>query len=262
VIDVIPDWTLHEGSGPYLLLVHGFLSSSAQWQLNLDSLAEVCQPVTINLFGHAGSPTPEDAACYHPQYYGQCFEQIRQQLDAPQWYLLGYSLGAGLTIRYALDYPERVTGHLFTNSTSALADEALLADWRESLPATRKAIALDGQRALARLPVHPRHAWRLPKDVREALLTDAENHDPDGISRTLEITNLNASVRGDVAANRRPARLLHGIREKRFTRFAAYADKAMPMMERIEIDAGHGLNMEAADAFNRAVCSFISDPQS
>lgn len=254
----LPDWTLHPGSGPHLLLVHGFLSSSAQWQLNLEALAKVCQPVTINLFGHAGSPAPADAACYYPDYYGQCFEQIRQKLGVAQWYVLGYSLGAGLTIRYALNYPEQVTGHLFTNSTSAFADDELLADWRASLPATRNAIAADGLQALERLPVHPRHAWRLPAAVREALLADARQHDPEGISRTLDVTNLNASVRDLIAQNPRPARLLFGTREKRFARFAEYVRCTMPQLDSVEIDAGHGLNMEAAEAFNNAVCHFVT----
>lgn len=254
----LPDWTLHDGAGPYLLLVHGFLSSSAQWQGNLDALGEVCQPVTMNLFGHAGCPAPADPACYHPDYYGKCFEQIRQQLGAEKWYVLGYSLGAGLTIRYALNYPERVTGHLFTNSTSALADEALLADWQASLPATRKAIAADGNHALERLPVHPRHAWRLPKPIRNALLADASKHDPEGISKTLEITNLNASVRHLIGENQRPARLLVGTREKRFARFAEFARNNMPGLDSVEIDAGHGLNMEAAAQFNAAVSNFLN----
>ena len=37
----------------------------------------------------------------------------------------GQSLGATLTLRYALDHPERVLAQVFTNSTSALADS----DW-------------------------------------------------------------------------------------------------------------------------------------
>lgn len=256
--DAIPDWKLHPGSGPYLLLVHGFLSSRAQWQANLTELSRICQPVTVNLFGHAGSPAPENDGCYHPDYYGRCFEQIRQTLSTPQWFVLGYSLGAGLTIRYALDYPERTIGHLFTNSTSGLADFELLESWRNSLPETAVQIRQHGHRALERIPVHPKHAWRLPEQIRDALLDDAARHQPAGILKTLETTNLNASVRDRIAENTRPACLLFGAKEKRFHAYKEFAHANMPQLTVSELDAGHGMNMEAPEAFNTAVSSFLT----
>jgi len=256
--DTLPNWQLHQGTGPYLLLVHGFLSSSAQWQLNLSALGRVCQPVTVDLFGHAGSPTPLTDGCYHPDYYVRCFEQIRDILGAQQWLVLGYSLGAGLTIRYALDYPERTMGHLFTNSTSAFADPELLDTWRASLPDTADRIDQQGRSALERIPVHPKHAWRLPKQIHDALLDDAARHQPAGILKTLETTNLNASVRDRIKENTRPACLLFGAKEKRFHPYRKFAQDNMPQLTIAELDAGHGMNMEAPEAFNSAASRFIT----
>ena len=73
-------FTVHPGQGPYLLLVHGFLSSSAQWILNLDALGKVCQPVTVDLWGHGKSPAPEDQHLYTAAHYGEQFEYIRTAL--------------------------------------------------------------------------------------------------------------------------------------------------------------------------------------
>jgi pimeloyl-ACP methyl ester carboxylesterase len=255
---VIPNWTLHEGTGPHLLLVHGFLSSSAQWQENLNALGSVCQPVTVNLFGHAGSPAPLEDACYHPEYYGRCFEQIRETLGAQQWFVLGYSLGAGLTIRYALDYPGRIYGHLFTNSTSAFADPELLDTWRGSLPETAARIHQDGLSALEGIPVHPKHAWRLPKQLRSVLLEDAQHHQPAGILKTLETTNLNASIRDRAGENTRPTCLLFGAREKRFHPYKKFAETNMPELAVAQLDAGHGMNMETPETFNTAVRNFLT----
>ena len=99
---------VHPGNGPYLLLVHGFLSSSAQWLANLKELSTVCKPVTVDLWGHGRSPAPRDKIHYSPQAYAEQFEQIRQQLGIERWFVCGYSLGAGLSIRYAHDYPLNV----------------------------------------------------------------------------------------------------------------------------------------------------------
>jgi pimeloyl-ACP methyl ester carboxylesterase len=253
----MPHWQIHEGTGPFLLLVHGFLSSRSQWQANLDALGQVCRPVTMELFGHARSPSPADPACYDPDYYVACFEEIRRTLGAQQWFVLGYSLGAGLTIRYVLQHPGRIFGHLFTNSTSGFADDDQVANWQASAAQAAASIRNGGAQAMARIPVHPRHARRLPEDIRAALIEDAVLHNPAGIANTLAITNPRASIRHKVIDNPRPACLLFGNREKRFHPHKEFALANMPDLSIVEIDAGHGMNMEAPAAFNLAVSAFI-----
>ena len=100
-------------------MLHGFLSSSAQWQDNLAALQRVCKPVTIELWGHGQSPAPTDAQSYAPERYVEQLEAIRRELGVAQWFLCGYSIGAGMTIRYAHCFPEHVVGHVFTNSSSS-----------------------------------------------------------------------------------------------------------------------------------------------
>ena len=255
---ILPDWHVHEGNGPYLLLVHGFLSSRAQWLLNLDALAEGCTPVTVELFGHHNSPTPTDPACYSPEYYLQAFEAIRTAIGVERWFLLGYSMGAGLTLRYALAHPERTIGHLFTNSTSGLADAAGQAQLQENAAESARRIREGGQDAMERIPVHPKHGWRLPELVHQALVVDAESHDPAGVADTIGITIPAISQRDKLQDNSRPACLIWGSKEKRFAEMAEFARKNMPHLTVEELNAGHGMNMEDAPGFNEAVLRFIA----
>ena len=81
-------YTVHPGNGPYLMLLHGFISSSAQWLDNLQALGQVCQPVTVDLWGHGNSPAPEDLLYYSPAAYGQQFDAIRKALGAQAWFVL------------------------------------------------------------------------------------------------------------------------------------------------------------------------------
>ncbi len=258
---ILPDWRVHDGTGPYLLLVHGFLSSRSQWLLNLDELADVCRPVTVELFGHHDSPSPEDPACYEPGYYVRAFEAIRAELGAAQWFVLGYSLGAGLTLRYAFDYPARIAGHLFTNSTSGLADSERRQAFNSSARDAAEKIRAGGLAAMARIPVHPRHGWKLPKPVYNALVADADTHDPAGVANTIAITNPAVSVHDRLEENTRPACLIWGTREKRFRPLAEYVNSHMPALSTVAVDAGHGMNMEAAETFNGAVRQFIEQCQ-
>ena len=69
-------WQTHGGNGPYLLLVHGMLCSRAQWLWNLPALKRVCRPVTVELWGHGRSPSPETVGHYAPKHYITEFEAI------------------------------------------------------------------------------------------------------------------------------------------------------------------------------------------
>ena len=255
---MLPDWRVHEGNGPHLLMVHGFLSSRSQWLLNLDALAQGCTPVTVELFGHHDSPSPEDPECYQPDYYVRAFETIREELGAERWYVLGYSMGAGLTLRYAFDHPDRVIGHLLTNSTSGLADAEAQAGFRSNADESASRIRKGGQHAMQRIPVHPKHGWRLPKPVYEALVEDSLAHDPVGVAGTIGITIPEISQRERLGENTRPACLIWGTKEKRFAKMAEYAREHMPLLSIEELNAGHGMNMEDADGFNDAVLRFLA----
>jgi pimeloyl-ACP methyl ester carboxylesterase len=248
---------VHAGTGPYVLLVHGFLSSRAQWQLNLAALAEVSRPVVIEAWGHGRSPSPEDPTLYHPDTYVDMFDRLRQRLGVERWILCGQSFGAALTLRYALTHPERVSAQVFTNSSSALADTTWVQNRRASASQQAAAIERDGRAALERLPVHPIHARRLPAGVRTALLADAQLHNPRGIAQTLRYTTPNVPVRERVCDLRVPTLLVCGEREKRFAANRAFAEREIPGLQVVGTPAGHAVNIEAAAEFNAAVVDFV-----
>jgi 2-succinyl-6-hydroxy-2,4-cyclohexadiene-1-carboxylate synthase len=256
---ILPHFEVHEGNGPPLLMVHGILSSRAQWLPNLEALKTVATPVVVELFGHGRSPAPADVDCYHPEYYVSVFEDIRRQLGVARWNLLGYSLGAGLTLRYSLLHANRVNVQMFTNSTSAFAEESVTAPIRQNADKILSQYESDGHAAVEAIPVHPRNAKRLPKPVLNALLEDCKLLDPMGVARTIVYTNGYASVRDKIADNIVPTLLLCGEREARFLPHRTYAEEVLAPLKVVALDAGHAVNAEAAEPFNSAVLSFLRD---
>jgi pimeloyl-ACP methyl ester carboxylesterase len=250
-------WELHSGTGPLVLLVHGFLMSRAQWLRNTADLGQVCRPVVVELWGHGRSPAPDDPAAYAPDALVQALDDIRGELGEAQWLLCGYSLGAALTLRYVLNFPDRVLAHAWTNSTSALADSTQQQTWREQGIASRNRFITEGIPAIERIAVHPRHAKHLPTDVKAPLLVDAAGHIPLGIANIMAYTTPELSVRGRIAENSRPALLIQGQRETRFNTFADHARAHMPMLDVQQLNTGHGVNMEDAPGFNAALTAFI-----
>jgi pimeloyl-ACP methyl ester carboxylesterase len=250
-------YDVHEGDGPFLLLVHGILSSRAQWQTNLPALARVTRPVVVELWGHGRSPTPEDASVYHPDAYVAAFENLRQRLGASRWLVCGQSLGATLTLRYALDHPERVFAQVFTNSTSALADSDWVAGVRAGGAQQADAIERGSPAMLEKIPLHPLHARRLPPEVKNALVADARLLDPRGVANTVRYTVPESPVRERVAENRVPTLLVCGERDARFEAQRRFAERHLPHLEVVAVDAGHAVNIEASEAFDAAVTAFL-----
>lgn len=250
---------VHPGHGPHLLLVHGMLSSRASWGPNLAALAQVCQPVVVELWGHGRTPAPPvgDGGAYTAASYVLQLEALRAALGIERWMACGHSLGAALVLRYALDKPTRVSAQILTNSSSALADQAWLDAASPRMDADADVIGREGAAAIERHPLHPGRSHRTPQAVREALAADCRLHDATGIAATLRYTVPSCSSRARLPESTVPALLVAGVRETSFLPALEHARAAMPLLEVAEVDAGHAVNLHAVDAFNEAVTGFI-----
>jgi pimeloyl-ACP methyl ester carboxylesterase len=94
--------------GEPVLLIHGFtLNSEAEWGAVLPVLAKDYQVIAMDCRGHGGSEKPHD-----PRQYGLAMAQdavrLLDHLHIAQAHVVGYSMGAGLTLQLAARYPERV----------------------------------------------------------------------------------------------------------------------------------------------------------
>jgi 2-succinyl-6-hydroxy-2,4-cyclohexadiene-1-carboxylate synthase len=247
----------HPGNGPFLLLVHGILCGRSLWQPNLAALSAVSRPIVVELWGHGRSPSPDDPACYRPEAYVRAFEALRAELGVERWFVCGQSFGAALTLRYALDHPERVVAQVFTNSASALGDGDWVARMRTAIPALADEIERGGSAAIERMPIHPRHARRIPADYREAVLADAALVTPRGLAHTMRYGVPESSVRAHLGENRVPTLLVCGEREAAFQAHREAAERELPRLEVVRADAGHAVNLEAAETFDRAVTDFL-----
>jgi pimeloyl-ACP methyl ester carboxylesterase len=162
-----------------------------------------------------------------------------------------------LTLRYSLTHPERLMAQIFTNSNAGLADAEWIAARRASALQQAEAIEQKGRDALEELPVHPIRARRLPAEAQAALLEDAALHDPRGIARTLRYTTPHTPVADRVREIRVPTLLVCGERERRFAPLREFAEREIPGLKVVGTEARHAVNIEAAEAFNRAAIDFI-----
>ena len=248
--------TVGDPKRPALLLVHGFLSSNTQWLPNVDLLAERFFLVLAELWGHGDSPLPVDESEFTIARYVEEFEHIRSELNLECWGLVGQSYAAGLTINYALTYPQRVDGLIVTNSRSAFGD--VVAARNEKAKRTQLAASNVAEKQLnnRHMPIHPFYAKRLPDDVKTKLVACADNMTEDAINKGGLIHRaLNSEALIDSITS--PFMIANGVYEKSFQVDLDRLKAGRPDLKVIDMQGGHAVNIEAASEFNTAVINFF-----
>ena len=96
------------GSGPPLLLVHGFGGAKEDFADHLDALAEHSDVVVFDHRGHGASDKPPDEAAYSLDRLTADTVAVADALGWPRFRLLGHSMGGMLARRLILAHPERI----------------------------------------------------------------------------------------------------------------------------------------------------------
>lgn len=241
---------------PPLLLVHGFLSSRNHWRPNA-ALSRDFRLIRVDLPAHGLSPAPTEDTAYTPDAMVASLELLRQKLGIDRWFICGQSFGAGLTLRYAIDYPDRVIAQAFTNANAALRPA-----WTPERMAAHQAriddLALNGAAALRRFAFHPAHARRFPPDIRQLLAEDADHCNIAGLIRLMTHGTPHLSVIDRLAETAVPTLLVNGQRERAFQPNRAAARDAMSALRIVDLDGGHSINIEQPEAFDSALSSFFA----
>jgi len=93
------------GEGPVLLLVHGMAGSSATWDEVIAPLARSHTVVAPDLLGHGGSAKPRGD--YSLGALASGLRDVLLALGHQRATVVGHSLGGGVTMQFAYQFPER-----------------------------------------------------------------------------------------------------------------------------------------------------------
>lgn len=96
------------GSGPALMLVHGFGGAKEDFSDQLEDLATDHRVVTLDLRGHGESDGPEHEAKYSLDRFSADLANVLDALAVDRVRLLGHSMGGMIVRRFALAFPERL----------------------------------------------------------------------------------------------------------------------------------------------------------
>jgi pimeloyl-ACP methyl ester carboxylesterase len=93
------------GSGPVLVLVHGITSTSATWERVMPALAKRFTVIAPDLLGHGGSAKPRGD--YSLGAYASGVRDMLIALGYERATFVGHSLGGGVAMQLAYQFPER-----------------------------------------------------------------------------------------------------------------------------------------------------------
>ncbi len=97
----------HAGTkGPVVVLIHGIASRAAQWERVMAILGDHYQVVAPDLLGHGLSAKPRGDYSLGAQACG--IRDLLSALGHDRISLVGHSLGGGIAMQFAYQFPERV----------------------------------------------------------------------------------------------------------------------------------------------------------
>jgi len=95
-----------DSGGPVVVLVHGIASRAAQWEAVMARLGETCHVIAPDLLGHGQSAKPRGDYSLGAHACG--IRDLLAALGHDRVSLVGHSLGGGVAMQFAYQFPERV----------------------------------------------------------------------------------------------------------------------------------------------------------
>lgn len=122
--------TIHyevEGTGPTVVLVHGFLSSGVMWEAGgyLEPLVAHHQVVRVDLIGHGQSDRPSDPDAYRLESQATDLTMALDAVGAERAHFVGYSMGGWGVMGVAQLQPERIASLVVGGFDPVRGGEAL-----------------------------------------------------------------------------------------------------------------------------------------
>src|ERR1700686_5339964 len=104
------------GSGPTLLLTHGYSSTSEMWQGQIEALSKHHQLVLWDMRGHGRSDYPDDPAAYSEASTIADMAALLDEVGARTAIVGGLSLGGYMSLAFYRAHPARVAALLIIDT--------------------------------------------------------------------------------------------------------------------------------------------------
>ncbi|WP_313112506.1 alpha/beta fold hydrolase [Aequorivita sediminis] len=109
------------GSGPAIVLLHGFLESSTMWENLIPQLSKQNTIITLDFPGHGKSEVISDI--HSMELMAEVVDEILKTLKITSATFIGHSMGGYIALAYVEKFPSKVEKLVLLNSSPASDSE-------------------------------------------------------------------------------------------------------------------------------------------
>jgi pimeloyl-ACP methyl ester carboxylesterase len=233
------------GSGPALLLTHGYSSTSAMWQGQIEALSRQHKLILWDMRGHGQSDYPDDAAAYSEALTVGDMAALLDKAGARSAIVGGLSLGGYMSLAFYRAHPDRVRALLIIDTGPGFKKDDAREAWNKRAHDTGDRFEREGLEVL-------KSASRERSSV--------VHRDASGLARAARgmLTQRDAAVIETLPHINVPSLVVVGANDTPFLAASDYMAAKIPGAKKVVIPAaGHAANIDQPQAFIDAVMPFL-----
>jgi pimeloyl-ACP methyl ester carboxylesterase len=233
------------GSGPPLLLTHGYSSTSEMWQGQIAALSKHHKLVLWDMRGHGRSDYPDDASAYSEALTVADMAALLDEVGADRAIVGGLSLGGYMSLAFYRAHPARVRALLIIDTGPGFKKDDAREAWNKRAHDTGDRFEREGLAALA-------------SGSRER--SSVSHRDASGLARAARgmLTQRDARVIELLPEIKVPSLVVVGAEDAPFLAASDYMAAKIPAAKKVVIPtAGHAVNVDQPQAFIDAVLPFL-----
>jgi pimeloyl-ACP methyl ester carboxylesterase len=235
------------GSGPVLLLTHGYSMTSAMWQGQIEALSKHHTLVLWDMRGHGQSDYPEDPASYSEALTVADMAALLDRVGAASAIVGGLSLGGYMSLAFCRAHPERARALLIIDTGPGFKNDDARDAWNRRAHETGDRFEREGLAVLESLS-------------RER--SSVSHRDAAGLARAARgmLAQRDARVILSLPDIRVPSLVVVGADDKPFLAASDYMAAKIAGAKKVVIPAaGHAVNIDQPQAFIDAVLPFLDN---
>lgn len=235
------------GQGTPLILTHGYSSTSAMWQGQIDLLSKQYKLIIWDMRGHGQSDYPDDPSAYSEPHTVADMAAILDHVDGQGCKAIvgGLSLGGYMSMAFYNAHPERVIALLIIDTGPGFKKDSARHAWNDYARKTGDDFDKNGLGPLQSMsPERSQVSHRNAKGIAHA-------------ARGM-LTQRDATVINSLGNIRVPSLVLVGAEDKGFLAATDYMASKIPQATKVVIPkAGHAANIDNPEAFNQKLMAFF-----
>lgn len=232
------------GSGPAVLLSHGYSATSRMWEGQVAALKDRYRVITWDMRGHGQSDSPADQGQYSEEATCGDMAGILRELGIEKAVIGGLSLGGYMSLAFNVRYPQMVNALMLFDTGPGYKNPVAREGWNKTAEQRAVNFETKGLEALGR-----------GAEVRVAQHRSAE-----GLAKAARgmLAQFDSRIIESLEGISVPTLVLVGAKDEPFLGATDYMANKIPGSTRAVIpDAGHAANIDQPAAFNEATAAFL-----